>query len=72
MLAIHINNPDAESFIKQEFGNDETTLISKFVEFIKIQKQKREVLESIEEIENGDFYDINEAFRIISDKYSTS
>ena len=62
MFAITINNPEIEKFLKDEFKNDENTLLDKFVEFIKFQKIKRDVDISNLEFENGEFVDIDSAF----------
>ncbi len=69
MFAITINNPEIEKFLKDEFKNDENTLLDKFVEFIKFQKIKRDVDISNLEFENGEFVDIDSAFLEVTSKY---
>jgi hypothetical protein len=70
MLAINIDNPEIEHYLKEEVG-DNQSLVKKFVEFIQHQKIKQDVEVSNKEFEEGDFMDIEEAFARATNKYAT-
>jgi len=57
MQTIQINNPEIESIIISEYGNDTKTLMSDFVEFIKAKatflKTKREFNKTLEDVNSG-------------------
>lgn len=64
MRTIQINNPEIESFISSEYGNDTQSLLSDFVKFVKLSlddgyptiskdEAKRRVAQAVEEVKNG-------------------
>jgi len=64
MQTIQINNPEIESFISTEYGNDTQSLLSDFVKFVKLSlddgypaiskdEAKRRVAQAVADIKNG-------------------
>lgn len=70
MLSIQLNNPELESFIQDEYRGDENMLMRQFVEFLRFQKIKNEVKESIEELDRDEFIGLDEAFEMATAKYA--
>ena len=65
MQTIQINNPEIESFISSEYGNDTQGLLSDFVKFVKLSlndgypaiskdEAKRRVAQAVEEVKNNE------------------
>lgn len=74
MLAIQIDDPELEEFYREEYEEykgDPPSLAQQFMAFLREQRIKRDVKQSIEEIERGEFLTINEAFDQILDNYAT-
>ena len=64
MQTIQINNPEIESFISSEYGNDTQSLLSDFMKFVKLSlddgyptiskdEAKRRVAHAVEDVKNG-------------------
>lgn len=71
MLAIQIDDPELEAFYREEYEQDNTSLVQQFLQFLREQRIKQDVKQSIVEIERGEFLTIDEAFDQILDKYAT-
>ena len=64
MRTIQINNPEIESFISTEYGNDTQSLLSDFVKFIKLSvddgyptiskdEANRRVAQAVSDVKSG-------------------
>ena len=64
MQTIQINNPEIESFLSSEYGNDTQSLLNDFVKFVKLslddgyptiskEEATLRVAQAIEEVKNG-------------------
>jgi len=64
MQTIQINNPEIESFIASQYGDDTKSLLSDFVKFVKLSlddaypaitkdEATRRVAQAVKEVENG-------------------
>ncbi len=64
MQTIQINNPEIESFLSSQYGNDTQSLLNDFVHFIKLslddgyttitkEEATLRVAQAIEEVKNG-------------------
>jgi hypothetical protein len=64
MQTIQINNPEIESFISSQYGNDTQGLLNDFVKFVKLslddgyptitkQEAQKRVTQAVEEVKNG-------------------
>ncbi len=64
MQTIQINNPEIESFISSEYGNDTQSLLNDFMKFVKLslddgyptiskEEAKRRVAQAVEDVKNG-------------------
>ena len=64
MQTIQINNPEIESFISSEYGDDTQSLLSDFVKFVKLSlddgyptiskdEAKRRVAQAVADVKNG-------------------
>ncbi len=65
MQAIQINNPEIESFISSQYGEDTQSLLSDFVKFVKLstdngypaiskEEARKRVSKAVEEVKNGE------------------
>ena len=70
MLSIQLNNPELEGFIRDEYRDDESALLSQFVDFLRLQKIKNEVKTSTEELDRDEFVGLDEAFKSATAKYA--
>ena len=50
-LNISLENPEFEAFIKEKYGDDKTSLIRDFVNFIKAESQLQQVAAALEELD---------------------
>lgn len=69
MLSIHLNSPELERFVQNEFKGDEATLTNQFLEFLRFQKLKNEVQSSIDELDRDEYVEFDEAFNVATAKY---
>ena len=64
MQTIQINNPEIESFISTEYGNDTQSLLSNFVRFVKLSlddeyhaiskdEAKKRVAQAVTDVQSG-------------------
>ncbi len=64
MQTIQINNPEIESFLSSQYGNDTQSLLNDFVKFVKLslddgypaitkEEATLRVSQAIEEVKNG-------------------
>ena len=71
MQTIQINNPEIESFISAEYGNDTQSLLSDFVKFVKLSlddgypkiskdEAKRRVARAVMDVKNGNAVLLNQ------------
>ena len=71
MQTIQINNPEIESFISSQYGNDTQGLLSDFVKFVKLSlddgyptiskdEAKRRVVQAVQDVKNGQATLLNE------------
>jgi len=71
MQTIQINNPEIESFISSQYGNDTQDLLSDFVKFVKLSlndgyppiskdEAKRRVAQAVEEVKNNEAVLLNQ------------
>jgi len=68
VINLSIDNPEIEDFVKNEFKGDANSLVSSFVEYIKLQKIKNDIRISIKEFERGEFLEIDESFNRVLEK----
>ncbi len=65
MQTIQINNPEIESFISSQYGEDTQSLLSDFVKFVKLstddgypaiskEEARKRVARAVEEVKNGE------------------
>ncbi len=65
MQTIQINNPEIESFISSQYGNDTQSLLSDFIKFVKLstddgypaiskEEARKRVGRAVEEVKNGE------------------
>ena len=65
MQTIQINNPEIESFISSQYGEDTQSLLSDFVKFVKLstdngypaiskEEARKRVSKAVEEVKNGE------------------
>jgi hypothetical protein len=65
MQTIQINNPEIESFLSSEYGNDTEGLLNDFIKFVKLSiddgypaiskdEARRRVAQAVTEVKNGD------------------
>lgn len=71
MMTIKINNPGAEEFLKKEFGNNSESLVQNFLEFVKLQKIRKEVALSLDELDRDEFVALDEAFQKATERYAS-
>ena len=69
MLTINIDNHDLEQNIKQTFGDNQSTMIEAFVEFIQQQKVKSDIGISIKQLDNGEGISLKETMNDLRSKY---
>ena len=71
MQTIQINNPEIESFISAEYGNDTQSLLSDFVKFVKLSlddgypviskdEAKRRVAQAVTDVKSGNAVLLNQ------------
>ena len=51
MQTIQINNPELESFIYSQYGEDKTSLVSDFIKFVKTELIVSDIKKSFDEVE---------------------
>lgn len=51
MQTIQINNPELESFISSQYGEDKTSLVSDFIKFVKTELIVNDIKKSFDEVE---------------------
>ncbi len=71
MQTIQINNPEIESFISAEYGNDTQRLLSDFVKFVQLSlddgyptiskdEAKKRVVQAVAEVKDGNAVLLNQ------------
>jgi hypothetical protein len=75
MLAIQIDDPELEEFYREEYEEykgDTPSLAQQFMAFLREQRIKRDVKQSMEEIERGEFLTADEVFDQILSRYASN
>ncbi len=63
MYALNINNSEIENLAKEVFEKNPISTNSDFYRFLKKQKIKQDLKESVTQVENGDFLDEDDTFK---------
>lgn len=72
MLTLQIENPDLEQYLEEEFHGDRNAMAQRFLEFLELQKIRRDVKASEEELERGESLSLEEAFGPVLEKYGNT
>ena len=69
MLNLKIDDPELENSLRQAYGNNDQSIIDAFRQFVQLQKIKRDVAISKEQIKNGEVLDLDKVIDDICAKY---
>ncbi len=69
MLNIHINNPELERSIRETVGDDSSSIVKAFIEFIKQRQIKQDVGVSVEQLDAGKGMELGDVMKDIRAKY---